>query len=51
MNPSLPLTCIGNNVMCMKSPIQLIYKNLHVICNLAEFPWSFRFVGGGGEIT
>ena len=31
MNPNLPLTCIRNNVMCMKTPILLLYKNQHGI--------------------
>ena len=47
MNPSLPLTCIRNNMMCIKTPILLLYKNQHGNWEFRYFPQTFRIVGGG----
>ena len=46
MNQSLPLTCIRNNMMCIKTPILLLYKNQHGIWEFRYFPQTFRIVGG-----
>ena len=46
MNPSLPLTCIRNNMMCIKTPILLLYKNQHGNWEFRYFPQTFRIVGG-----
>ena len=43
MNASLTLTCIRNNMMCIKTPILLLYKNQHGNWEFRYFPQTFRY--------
>ena len=47
MNPSLPLTCIRNNMMCIKTPILLHTKISTEFGNFDIFFKLLKWLGGG----